>query len=88
MSKYLARLDLDALIQEKPLPKEPSKPSKVAFEPFEGDQGRRVSGIDRPPDPGEVEVEERKGMAMRSVPQPYFDAWARLQCQKPKEDTR
>jgi hypothetical protein len=53
MGKYLARLN--AIIQEKPLPKEPSKPSKGAFEPFEGDQGRGVSGIERPPEPGEAE---------------------------------
>jgi hypothetical protein len=66
MSKYLARLN--ALIQEKPLPKEPSKPSKVAFERFEGDQGRRVSGIDNPPEPDEVELEERKTTA--GVPEP------------------
>jgi hypothetical protein len=62
MSKYLARLN--AIIQEKPLPKEPSKPSKVAFEPFEGDQGRRISGIERPPEPDQAELGERKGIAL------------------------
>ena len=35
------------------------------------------------PEPDAVELEERKGMAMASVPEPYLDAWARLQCQKP-----
>jgi hypothetical protein len=68
MSKYLARLNV--IIPEKPLPRSPSKPSKGAFEPFEGYQGRRVSGIDGPPEPDEVEIEERKGMAMDSVPDP------------------
>ena len=83
MSKYLARLN--AIIQEKPLPKEPSKPSKVAFEPFEGDQGRRVSGIDNPSEPDEAELEERKGIAMGSVPERFLDAWAHLQVQKPHQ---
>jgi hypothetical protein len=31
----------------------------------------------------EVEIEERKGMAAGGVPEPYLDAWARLQCQRP-----
>ena len=31
----------------------------------------------------EVEIEERKAMAADSVPEPYLDAWARLQVQKP-----
>jgi hypothetical protein len=35
------------------------------------------------PDPAEVEIEERKAMATDSVPEPYLDAWARLQVQKP-----
>lgn len=34
-------------------------------------------------EPDLVELEERKGMAADSVPEPYLDAWARLQCQKP-----
>jgi hypothetical protein len=34
-------------------------------------------------EPGEVEFEERKGMAMGAVPEPYLTAWARLQCQRP-----
>jgi len=50
----------------------------VSFEPFEGDQGKRVSGIDRPPEPDEVEIEERKAMAMGGVAEPYLDAFARL----------
>jgi hypothetical protein len=36
-----------------------------------------------PPDPDEAELEEREGMAIGGVPEPYLDAWARLQCQKP-----
>jgi hypothetical protein len=35
------------------------------------------------PEPDEVDLEERKAMAMASVPEPYLDTWARLQCQKP-----
>jgi len=31
----------------------------------------------------EVEIEDRKGTAAGGVPEPYLDAWARLQCQKP-----
>jgi hypothetical protein len=34
-------------------------------------------------DPDEAGIEKCKGMAMNSVPEPYLDAWARLQCQKP-----
>jgi hypothetical protein len=34
-------------------------------------------------EPGEVEIEERKAMAMGSVPEPFLDAWARLQLQWP-----
>ncbi len=35
------------------------------------------------PEPDQVKLEERKAMAMDSVPERYLDAWARLQCQKP-----
>jgi hypothetical protein len=35
------------------------------------------------PDPDEVEIEERKTMAMGGVPEAYLDGWARLQIQKP-----
>ena len=43
---------------------------------------RLEAGVARPePDP--VEFEERKGMAMDSVPEPYLDTWARLRCQQP-----
>jgi hypothetical protein len=81
MNQYLARLN--AKIHKKPLPKEPSKPSKPPFEGFEGDQGRRISDIERPPEPDQAELEERKGMAMESVPERYLDAWARFQLQCP-----
>jgi hypothetical protein len=30
----------------------------------------------------EAALEERKGMALGGVPEPYLDAWARLQIQK------
>jgi hypothetical protein len=37
-------------------------------------------------DPDQVELEERKGMAMAAcVPERYLDAWARLQCQRPAQ---
>jgi hypothetical protein len=35
------------------------------------------------PEPDETELEKRKGMAIDGVPEPYLDAWARLQVQKP-----
>jgi hypothetical protein len=43
---------------------------------------RQDAGVARP-EPDDADLEERKGMAMGSVPEPYLDAWARLQCQKP-----
>jgi hypothetical protein len=42
-----------------------------------------VAGVAAPLDPDQVELEERKALAMGSVPELYLDAWARLQCQKP-----
>jgi hypothetical protein len=42
-----------------------------------------VGDVAAPPEPEKAELEERKGMAMDSVPEPYLDAWARLQVQKP-----
>ena len=36
-----------------------------------------------PPQLNEAEIEERKGMASDSVPEPYLDAWARFQLQCP-----
>ena len=42
-----------------------------------------VADVAAPPEPDAVELEERKGMATDSVPEPYLDAWARLQCRKP-----
>ncbi len=44
----------------------------MGFEGFEGDQGSRFSGIDRPPDLDEAEIEERKGISAGSVPEPYL----------------
>jgi hypothetical protein len=44
----------------------------------------RLEGGIAPPEPDEAEIEERKGMAMGGVPAAYADAWARLQCQKPR----
>jgi hypothetical protein len=39
--------------------------------------------VDAQPQPVETELEERKGMAMAGVPEPYLDTWARLQCHPP-----
>lgn len=61
-----------------------SVPSPGISEKFSAG-GSRVFGIDRAPDPGEVEVEEPKGMAMGGLPAAYLDAWARLQCQRPAQ---
>lgn len=44
MSHYLARLK--AIVSKKHLQREPSKPSKGAFEPFEGSGDTRVSKFD------------------------------------------
>ncbi|HEY8007435.1 MAG TPA: hypothetical protein VIE66_11710 [Methylocella sp.] len=43
---------------------------------------RQEIGFTRP-EPDEAELGERKGVAAGSVPEPYLDAWVRLQCQKP-----
>jgi len=37
------------------------------------------------PEPDEVEIEERKAMAMGGVPEAYLDAWADLQVRKPMQ---
>ena len=58
---------------------------------WENDEKERVTkGVTIPPAPDsslaedtEIELEERKAMAMGGVPEPYLDAWARLQFQKP-----
>jgi hypothetical protein len=42
-------------------------------------------GVAAPPEPDEVEIEERKGMAMGGVPERFLDAWAHLQVQKPHQ---
>jgi hypothetical protein len=57
---------------------------------WENDEKERVTkGVTIPPAPDsslaedtEIELEERKAMAMGGVPEPYLDGWARLQCQK------
>jgi hypothetical protein len=35
--------------------------------------------------PNEAELKERKAMAMGGVPEPYLNAFARLQCQRPAQ---
>ena len=82
MNEYLARLK--AKIQEKPIPQELTKLSKPPFVSFVSDQDRDVFEIDKLPEPNPAEIEERKGMASDSVPEPYLDVWARLQCHPPK----
>jgi hypothetical protein len=81
MNEYLVRLKTK--IQEKPIPQELTKLTKGGFDGFVSDRGRHVFGIDKPPEPDPVEIEERKVLAADSVPEPYLDAWARLQVQKP-----
>jgi hypothetical protein len=44
---------------------------------------RKEACAARPTEPDLVELEERMGMAMDSVPEPYLDAWRRLKCQRP-----
>jgi hypothetical protein len=51
-------------------PQEPQQP-----------QGTSIPAVTT--DPDEAELDERKAMAMASVPKLYLDAWGRLQCQKP-----
>jgi|GEM_PF-5615113 len=60
-----------------------AKIQESPFVSFVSDQDRHVFGIDKLPEPDRAEIEERKGMAMGGVPEPYLDAWARLQVQKP-----
>jgi hypothetical protein len=47
------------------------------------EQARHRAGGIAPPEPHEADLEERKGMAAGAVPEPYLEAWARLQCQRP-----
>jgi hypothetical protein len=49
------------------------KTNKVANDAIRG----VVGGVAASPEPGEVEIEERKGMAMDSVPERYLDAFGR-----------
>jgi hypothetical protein len=58
---------LKAKIGQKPIPYELPKLPKGGFDSFGSYRGRGFS---------------RKGMAAESVPEPYLDAFARLQCQK------
>lgn len=51
-------------------PQEPQQPQWVS-----------ISAISTEPD--EAELEERMAMAVASVPEPFLDAWVRLQCQRP-----
>ena len=53
-----------------------------------GNKGKRDSSpatapVPDQPEPDEVAIEERAGLAADSVPSVYLDAWARLNCQKP-----
>lgn len=54
------------------------------FGSFGSSEGGGFSGIDGPPQPNEVDLEESAAIAIDGgVPAVYADAWARLQCQKP-----
>jgi len=44
---------------------------------------KQEAAVVSPPNPDKAEIEERKGLASDSVPEPYLDAWARLQRQNP-----
>jgi hypothetical protein len=60
------------------------RPLRVKTDKVANDAIRGVAcGVASPPEPDDAGIEERKGMASDSVPEPYLDAWARLQCQKP-----
>ena len=74
MSRYMERLK--ALLAEKRLPQEPTKPTKAPFVSFVSDPGS-------PFFEAEVAVQERAGLAAGRVPAIYLDTWARLNCQKP-----
>jgi hypothetical protein len=56
---------------------------KPAFNCRGSDQGGRLPEIGGLPAGLRAELQERIGMAAGSVPERYFDAWARLQVQKP-----
>jgi hypothetical protein len=45
--------------------------------------GGVVEGVTDAPEPDEVEIQERTGLAAGGVPPIYVDAWARLQCRRP-----
>jgi hypothetical protein len=83
MSRYLARLKELTQSGEKPLPEDPTKPPKAPFVSFGGCVGRCIPESEALSDDEEIEVEERAGIAMGSVPELYLDAWARLQVQRP-----
>jgi hypothetical protein len=57
---------------------------RIETDKLANDVIRGVAGdVTSPPEPDEAEIEERKGIAMASVPEPYRDAFARLKCQRP-----
>src|SRR4029077_954308 len=95
MSTTLARLK--EKIARTRLPEEPSKPSKGAFEPFEGNRGRGVSPI--LPSVSvftadvighEIDEAEREAIAVElgGIPTIYASEFARLQAQPPAEVPR
>jgi hypothetical protein len=57
---------------------------RTAIRKVVNDVNRGVVGdVAAPPEPDQAELEERKALAMDSVPELYLDAWARLQVHKP-----
>jgi len=60
------------------------RPLRVKNDKISKDAARGVSThVTTSDELDEVEIEERKAMAMGGVPETYLDAWARLQCQSP-----
>jgi hypothetical protein len=95
MSTTLARLK--EKIARTRLPEEPSKPSKGAFEPFEGNRGRCISAILQSVSEftadavgHEIDEAEREAIAIElgGVPIIYASEFARLQAQPPAEVPR
>ena len=89
MSRYLARLK--AKIGQKSIPYQLPKLPKGGFDSFGSYQGRGFSRNDGPPGPDEAEIEERKGMAAGSVPEPLMPLQgcnAKSQCGVSDDDWR
>jgi hypothetical protein len=59
------------------------RPLRLKTDKVAKDVNRGVVGdVAAPPEPDQAELDERKALAMHSLPEPYLDAWARLQMPK------